>query len=256
MDAARLLLGHHPVEQVRDAALVLVLGACARGLVAEDDPQRAVEVRLDVERLADEGGVEGDALEDLGVGRERDRRARAADVISQFLEFRDGYAARVVLLVENAAALDLRDERLGERVDDGRADAVQPAARDIVRAVELAARVQRRQDDLEGGLFLGRVEVDGDAAAVVGHADGFPVAVQRDLDKRRVAVRGLVHGVVDDLPHEMVQAALARPADVHAGPLADGVEALEDLDVGSGVAGDLGHRARRVGGRAKLRGGR
>ena len=41
----------------------------------------------------------------------------------------------------------------------------------------------------------------------------------------------LVDGVVDDLVDEVVQAAHAGRADVHAGPLADGLEALEDGDV-------------------------
>ena len=44
-----------------------------------------------------------------------------------------------------------------------------------------------------------------------------------------VAGHGLVDGVVDDLPDEVVEAARAGGADVHAGALADGLEALEDL---------------------------
>jgi hypothetical protein len=41
----------------------------------------------------------------------------------------------------------------------------------------------------------------------------------------------LVDRVVDDLVDEVVQAARPRRADVHAGTLADGFEALEDRDV-------------------------
>jgi hypothetical protein len=44
------------------------------------------------------------------------------------------------------------------------------------------------------------------------------------------AGKGLVDGVVHHLPHQMVQAGGARGADVHAGTLAHGLEALEDLD--------------------------
>ena len=49
----------------------------------------------------------------------------------------------------------------------------------------------------------------------------------------RVAVAGerLVDRVVDDLVDEVVQAAHAGRADVHAGALADRLEALEDGDV-------------------------
>ena len=48
----------------------------------------------------------------------------------------------------------------------------------------------------------------------------------------RVGVAGqrLVDGVVDDLPDQVVQAALAGRADVHAGALADRLEALEHRD--------------------------
>ena len=61
-----------------------------------------------------------------------------------------------------------------------------------------------------------------------------------------VAGRGLVDGVVDELPHEVEQAVVAGAADVHAGALADGVEALEDLD-GVGVVARLGGLCRRGG---------
>ena len=55
--------------------------------------------------------------------------------------------------------------------------------------------------------------------------------MDRDVDRRRVTGERLVDRVVDDLPHQMVQATLSRRADVHAWALADGFEALEDGDV-------------------------
>ena len=61
------------------------------------------------------------------------------------------------------------------------------------------------------------------------------VLVERDLDLRRVPVDHLVDRVVDDLPEQVVVAVLAGAADVHGGPLANGLEALEDLDVFAGV---------------------
>ena len=57
------------------------------------------------------------------------------------------------------------------------------------------------------------------------------------VDRRGVAGHRLVDRVVDDLPDEVVQAALVGRADVHARPAADGLEALEDLDAGGGVVG-------------------
>src|SRR5690606_29998422 len=114
------------------------------------------------------------------------------------------------------------------------ADAVQTARDRVPAAAELAAGVQDGQHHLDGRLGrVGGVRVDGDAAAVVIHADA---AVLEDghLDVVGVAGQRLVDGVVDDLVHEVVQTAGTSGADVHARALADRFQTLEDLDgVGS-----------------------
>ena len=122
-------------------------------------------------------------------------------------------------------------ELLGERVDDRDADAVQ-AAGDLVAAAvaELAAGVQDGQHDLDGRLALLLHRRDRDAAAVVDDGDRV-VRVDRDVDAVAVAGERLVDRVVDDLVDQVVQAAHAGRADVHAGALAHGLEALEDGDV-------------------------
>src|SRR6059036_2669335 len=129
-----------------------------------------------------------------------------------------------------ALAPDLDLEPLAERVDDRDADAVE-AARHLVRGViELPARVQDRQDDLGGRLAALLVDVHGNAAAVI--ADGArAVGVQDDFDVVAGAGERLVHGVVDRLVDELVEAVRARVPDVHRGTLADGLKPLEDLDV-------------------------
>ena len=77
----------------------------------------------------------------------------------------------------------------------------------VAAASELAAGVQDRHDDLDGGLVLGGVLIDRNAAAVV--ADAYAAVGQDgDLDVVAVAGQGLVDGVVDDLVDEMVQAPL------------------------------------------------
>ena len=144
--------------------------------------------------------------------------------------------------VDLAVAADLDLEPVGEGVHAGDADAVE-AAGDLVAAVaELAAGVQDREDDLDGGAVLGGVHVDGDAAAVVAHGAG-AVGVERDVHVRAEAGHGLVDGVVDDLVDAVVVAALEGVADVHGGALADGLHALEDLDLAGAVVlvlGDVG----------------
>src|SRR5690606_36243928 len=230
VDAPRPDLGDEVVEVLDDAALVVELGAFAGGLVPEDDPEGAVEVRLDLEVLLDEGGVELGRLEDGGVRAEGDGGAGAADARPHLLQLRRGDAARVALLVERPVALDLRDELLRERVDDGGAHAVEAAGGEVVRAVELAAGVERRHDHLQRRHLLDGVLVDGDAAAVVGDGDRPAVLVEGDLDERGEPVGRLVDGVVDDLPDEVVEAGLPGASDVHARALADGLEPFEDLD--------------------------
>ena len=103
-------------------------------------------------------------------------------------------------------------------------------------AAELAAGMQGGQDDFESGFIREpRMGIDRDAAAVVAH--GQPIAGgELDLDPRRVAGDGLVHGVVEHLGGEVMQAALVGAADIHAGAAADRLQALEHLDVFGRIA--------------------
>jgi hypothetical protein len=134
-----------------------------------------------------------------------------------------------------AVGVDRDVEARGQRVDDRDADAVQTAGDGVRVAVELAARVQHGQHHLDGGLLLHRVHADRDAAAVVDHPHA-AVVLQDDLDAVGVAGHRLVDRVVDDLPDEMMEAALAGGADVHAGTLADCFQAFENGDRRRAVA--------------------
>src|SRR5690606_23671005 len=116
------------------------------------------------ESLADRLGVEDDAREDLGVGVEGDGGAAAAlaGLLALHLALRPAALEEHAVLVP--VAQDGGGEVGGERVDDGRAHAVQPAGRLVVLPLELAAGVEGAEDDLERGLLELRVDVDGDAA--------------------------------------------------------------------------------------------
>ena len=106
--------------------------------------------------------------------------------------------------------------------------------------IELSARVQHRHDDFGRRPILGLVHVDRHAAAVVLDGDRV-VVVDDDVDVIAVPGERLVDGVVDDFVHHVVQArAVVRIADIHAGPLAHGFQALEDLDfVGVVIVGSI-----------------
>ena len=121
-------------------------------------------------------------------------------------------------------------------IDHRDANAVQTARDRVSTASEFATGVQDRHDDLDGGLVLGRVLVDGDAPAVVDDPQT-AVGQNGDFDVVAETRKGLIHGVVDNLVHQVVEAPLTGGADIHSGPLTDGFEPFEDGDVGSTVAG-------------------
>src|SRR5262249_20749116 len=131
---------------------------------------------------------------------------------------------------------DLAGELAAERVHHRAAHAVQAARVQVVALIELPAGVQGGEDDLQRRLPVAGVDVDRNAAAVVGHGDRLPVLVERHLDPVGVAVDALVDAVVDDLPEQVVVAGEVGAADVHRRPLADRLQALEDLDVAGAVA--------------------
>ena len=136
------------------------------------------------------------------------------------------FAQAIFLAMQFAVAPDDEFEVIGQRVDDGDADAVQ-AAGDLVGAVvEFSAGVQHGHDDFGGGAPLFGMDIHRNSAAVVRHGHRF---VGMDRDHHAVAMPGqcLVDGVVHDLENHVVQAAaVIGVADVHSGAFSDGVEAF------------------------------
>ena len=163
-----------------------------------------------------------------GIGMKRDFRSGLARLAGT-LSFALGHAPFVGLLPDFAVAPDFEFEPVGERVDDGDADAVQTAGNFVGVAVEFSAGVQHGHDDFGGGLLFGGVHVHGNAAAVVDHGDAV-VVVHGDVDFVAIAGHGFVHRVVDDFPDEMMQTHFAGRADVHRGAHAHGFESAENFD--------------------------
>ena len=145
-----------------------------------------------------------------------------------------GVDARMPLMERHmvgfAVTVDLHVETGAQRVDDGRADAMQAAHRVVRGVAELRAGMQFGQYDLHAGQLGFGFLVDGDASAVVVHGDR-TVRMQGDDDPVAKSRQSLIHGVVDDLPQTVHQALRIRGADIHARTLAHRVEPFKNGEI-------------------------
>jgi hypothetical protein len=79
--------------------------------------------------------------------------------------------------------------------------------------------------------------VDRNAAAVVFDGNRGTVGVQRDANVRGIAVHRLVDGVVEHLPHQVMQPRRTDAPDIHTRALANRLEPFQDGNVFRGVVG-------------------
>ena len=132
----------------------------------------------------------------------------------------------VFLLVHLAFAVNGQHQVLRQCVDNRDANAVQATRYLVGVVIEFTAGVKNRHDDFGGRAPLLRVHVHRNATPIVGDRHRF-VGMNRDRNRAAVARQRLVDRVVDNLENHVVQArAIVGIADVHAGPLANGLKAL------------------------------
>ena len=226
------MLDEHRDPAVVSEDLLSFVGLVVLGLFGDRDLHALVEERQ-LPQAVGQGVVrEVENAEDLGIRLEGDPRARARGLAARG-KLGGRLAPTVLLDVGVPVAADLHLEPFREPVDARDAHPVETARHLVRRMVELSARVERGQDDLDGGLVEFLVHVHGDAPAVVRHAHG-AVTVDDNVDVLAEPGHGLVHGVIHGLVHEVVQAANTRIADVHRRTLANRLDPAEHLD-GSGV---------------------
>ena len=248
-------------DELTKAAVVAVDLALALGpAVLDPDLDARVQERELAEAVGEDVVVEDDRLEDRRVGHERDhgpghllavgldeglargeplpRPLAVPDgvaVLHLLLRLlagdeRAGLAPDEVHLVHVPVAVDRGVEPGRERVHDRDADAVE-SARDLVGVlVELAAGVEDGQDGLDRGLAGLLDPVHGDAPAVVLDR-ARAVLVDRHPDMVAEPAKGLVHRVVHDLVHEVMQPAGVGRADVHGRPFPHRLQPLQYGDM-------------------------
>src|SRR5882672_1967982 len=160
------------------------------------------------------------------------RKCTSVPRLSGHLERRHRHAAAELHEMAFAFAANGQPEPVGERVDHRDAHAVQAAGDLVGVVVELASGVKLGHDDLcrRAFLLVLLVHTRGNAAAVVDYADRV-VGVDGDGDLVAKARQGFVDGVVHNLEHHVMQSGPVRcVADVHPRPLADRIQAFQDLD--------------------------
>ena len=141
-----------------------------------------------------------------------------------------GSPATVLLIVGPAVALDFQLQPFGKRIHHRHAHAVETAGDLVIRVVEFPAGMELRHHQLGGGALLGGMLADRNAAAVVLDRHR-AVEVNGDVHAVAIARERLVDRVVDDLVDHVVKPrAVIGVADVHPGPFANGVQALQYLD--------------------------
>ena len=218
------------------AGLAVVFGQRFGALIGQRDAHAGVQKRFFAQALEQDLIVINSRIhEHFRVRLEGNGRAGRSGR-ADFFQLPVRLAAHKALLILGAVAAHLHHEPFGQRVDHAGADAVQ-AARDLVAgilAAELAARMQHGVHDGHGRDAHFGLDINRNAAAVVGHADDVAL-LDRDLDVGAVPGQRFVDGVVDDLIHQMVQAGRPRRADIHAGALTHGLQPLQHLDLRAAV---------------------
>ena len=235
-------LADHGWTAKRGLALVQVLHESDQALVVLEDVlllrrfvlEADAEAFVEVGQLPQPGGHEVVAEcaigEDLRVGHEGDLRAGLLAMTDR-LELGLSLASLELHEVNVPVAADLHLHPLTQRVDHRGPHAVQAAGDLVAVVIELAPGVELAHDHFEGRYLQRRVRPDGNANAVVDDRDR-AVRVDADGDVGAPPHHGLVHGVVDQLPDQVMQAAGGGVTDVHPGPFANGLDAFEDLDLG------------------------
>ncbi len=261
-----------PLHESADSPLVieLVLHALVMSSVGQHQPDARVEEGELAVAMLELLEIEIDDLEGVGAGEEGDAGALLAfGCRANDLQRRLGLAVAEAHEMLLAVAPDGEVEPFAKRVDDRYANAME-SARDLVGVVlrsvlELSAGMELGHDDLGRRHPLLGVDSGRDPAPVVLDRHR-TVGIQLNEDPVAMAGERLVDGVVADLEDHVMEArTVIGVADVHAGTLAHGVEALEDLDalgaIGISVAfrgnchsRDIGISAKKSRARGRVRG--
>ena len=176
------------------------------------------------------GGLRTDLADDLQLGRTVLARAFERRIGRRMLRIRIGVHTGMSLVERHvmrfAVTIHLDVKSGAQSVDHRRAHAMQTAGSAIGGIAELRAGVKLGEHHFHAGKLGFRFHVDGNAAAVVGDFDG-TIGMQRHDNMVAGTGKGLIDGVVDDLPQTVHQTLAVGRADVHARTLAHRVQTFQ-----------------------------
>ena len=151
-----------------------------------------------------------------------------------------------------AVAPDSELQPVRECVHDGNANAVKTARDLIAVLIKLPARMELGHDHFSRRDAFFFVDRDRNTASIVAHGNR-PVGMQLNFHLVGVTGQALIDRIVDDLIDHVVQArSVIRIANIHAGTLANRVEALEDFDRVSAIFGRFRDGDGRVGHKQRI----
>ena len=174
-----------------------------------------------------------DFIKNLRVRAEHDRRPMFA-CLGLHGQVRRGDTAHVFLGIQHSVAPHLSPKVLGKTVYHRGTNAVEPAGHLVGPSAELATGVQGRHHSFQCALAGSGMYVDRDAPAIVRNGNK---AVRRDIqiDPGAVAGHCLVHCIVENFYHQVLQTAQPGGADVHAWADSYRLEALKHLNILCGI---------------------
>ncbi len=243
-DENRLVVQHafafiQVLDELGDAADELELGNARRilALVGQRDFQALVQERQLAQPRGQGVEVELGRVHDGRIGFEGDLRAGLASGFAGLRQRRLGNAAWRIPAPRSTSGFALRGtpdlelQQFRKRVHAAHAHAMQSAGDFVGVGIELAAGVQLGHHHLRGRHALFFVHIHRNAAAVVDHRHRI-VFVNGDVDFGGITGQRFVDGVIDDFVDQVMQPGFAGRADVHGGPQAHGLEALQHFNTG------------------------
>ncbi len=188
-------------SDVENALIVNFFFAFAR--IQNTDAKTADQVRLLPKMRDDLSQIEFDFAENFRIGfKSNDGSMQVC--FANLLHRRFRFSLRILLKMDSTFLVNDNIHESGKRVHDRRTDAVQASGNLISSIAEFTAGMKRGNDGFQSGNFCLGVNVNRNAAAVVGNANAV-IRQKYDFNIVRKIPHRFIARVIKDFPNEMVK---------------------------------------------------